>query len=67
QLFYLEHPALGIDVFAWNRTDLESELAEQIAFLWDTYASAEDGSLTSDALELKRNLKQALREVLDAA
>jgi len=67
QLYCLEHPALGIDVFAWNRADLESELAEQIAFLWDNYALAEDGSLTSDALELKRSLKQALCEVHDAA
>ncbi len=43
------------------------ELQEQIAFLWDTYALANDDELADTAVAIKQNLRAALREVTDAA
>lgn len=67
QLFCLEMADLGIDVYAYTRDQLDLELKEQIAFLWDTYAVASDNELTSAAMVLKRNLLAALHEVPHAA
>ncbi len=67
QLYCLEKSQLGIDVFAYTRDQLDHELKEQIAFLWDTYARATDEELTGAALTLKHNLRAALREVARAA
>jgi hypothetical protein len=67
QLFCLEYADLGIDVYAYTRDQLDLELREQIAFLWDSFALADDTELTGTALQLKTNLLNALREVTDAA
>lgn len=67
QLYCLEYRSLGIDVYAYTRDQLDLELREQIAFLWDSYALADDSDLTKTAQDLKNNLRSALREVLDAA
>jgi hypothetical protein len=67
QLYCLEHAELGIDVYAYTRDQLDSELREQIAFLWDQYALADDEDLTESALALKNNLLTALKELADAA
>jgi hypothetical protein len=67
QLFCLENPELGLDVYAYTRDQLDLELKEQIAFLWDTYAQAPDEELTVAAIALKRKLLAALREVPRAA
>jgi len=67
QLYCLEKPELGIDVYAYTRDQLDLELREQIAFLWDTYAMAADEELTGAAIVVKENLLAALREVPGAA
>jgi hypothetical protein len=53
---------LGIDVFAYNEKDLENELYEQLAFLWDGYAKEEDDVLTPGAIELKHKLLKVMEE-----
>ncbi len=67
QLYGLENTTLGIDVFAYTRDQLIQELKEQLVFMWDSYALADDGELTDAAQQLKKNLLQALKEVIDAA
>lgn len=67
QLYCIEKPELGIDVYAYTRDQLDLELKEQIAFLWDAYALAPDNELTGAALVLKQHLLAALREVSRAA
>jgi hypothetical protein len=67
QLYCLDYPVLGINVYAYTRDQLDLELREQIAFLWDSYAMADDAELTESALRLKRNLLAILKEVTDAA
>jgi hypothetical protein len=67
QLYCLENPELGIDVYAYTRDQLDVELKEQLAFLWDTYALAADGELTGAAIAVKQNLLVTLREVRCAA
>ncbi len=56
QLYCLEKPELGIDVYAYTRDQLNLELREQIAFLWDTYALSADEELTGAAIVVKQNL-----------
>ena len=56
QLYCLEKPELGIDVYVYTRDQLDLELREQIAFLWDTYAMAADDELTGAAIIVKQNL-----------
>ena len=56
QLLCVEQADLGIDVFAYTRQHLLTELAEQLAMLWREYALADDAILDKEA----RNLKQAL-------
>lgn len=56
QLYCLEKPELGIDVYAYTRDQLDLGLREQIAFLWDTYAMAADEELTGAAIAVKQSL-----------
>lgn len=67
QLYCLEYNKLGIDVYAYTRDQLDLELREQIAFLWDSYAMADDEELTAAAQQLKNDLLAAIKEVKDAA
>jgi len=67
QLYCLEEQDLGIDVYAYTRDQLDVELKEQIAFLWDDYAQAPDEELADAAIRLKQNLLAAVREVPRAA
>ena len=67
QLYCLEKPELGVDAYASTRDQLDLELGEQVAFLWDTYAMAADEELTCAAIVVKQNLLAALREVPSAA
>ncbi len=62
QLLIVEEPDLEIHAFAQTREQLVQEIAEQIAFMWDTYAKAEEHRLTEDAIRLSKNLKQRVRE-----
>ena len=67
QLHCIVQPELGIDVYAYTRDQLDLELREQIAFLWDTYAMADDAELTDAAVAVKQNLLATLREMPGAA
>ena len=67
QLYCLEYNKLGIDVYAYTRDQLDLELREQIAFLWDSYVMADDEELTVAAQQLKNDLLAAIKEVKDAA
>ena len=62
QLMCLENDTLGINVFAFTREQLLEELQEQLSALWFEYAIAEDEKLTPKALQLKRNLHDAIEE-----
>jgi hypothetical protein len=67
RLYCLEYAALGIDVFAYTRDQLDLELREHIAFLWDSYAMADDAELTESALQLKNKLLNTLNAITDVA
>jgi hypothetical protein len=62
QLYRVEDPGLGIDVFAQTREQLADELAEQIIFQWDTYAREDPKRLTPAARRLRAALLARLRE-----
>jgi len=67
QLICLSEPRLGIDVFAYSRDELENELSEQIAFLWEDYAKGDEAEMTTQAVELKQCLLESIVEnVIDA-
>jgi len=67
QLFCIEDQTLGINVFAYSREQLIRELEEQLAFLWDTYAKAEEVELTEAAKVIRKALLDTMREDFDAA
>jgi hypothetical protein len=67
QLYCLINPDLGVDVYAYTRDQLDLELKEQVAFLWDSYVLSPDEELTESALTLKKNLLAAVREVVHAS
>jgi len=62
QLLVATDQELGIHVYAQTREALVEELAEQLLFLWDTYAQEAPDRLTSDACQLGQVLRQRLRE-----
>jgi hypothetical protein len=66
QLFCVEYPELGIDVFARTREALYQELQEQIAMLWQEYATTGNDELEENAVALKRKLLTAFKEDKDA-
>lgn len=53
---------LGISVNEYTRDELEESLHDQVVFLWNEYAEADDDTLTDSAKELKRELLQAIRK-----
>lgn len=60
QLYLLKYPKLGIDIAACTRTELKTEIEEQIVFLWEEYAKEDDENLTYPALKLKHSIKSIL-------
>lgn len=64
QYFCVEHKELHIHCYALNRKLLLDAINKQIAFLWDEYANADDNTLDSESLTLKKALLVALEEVL---
>jgi len=62
QLYVLVDHHLGIDVFARNREQLADELAEQVLFLWDTYAQEAPDRLTDSARTLREKLQGRIQE-----
>lgn len=56
QLLQLEDETLGISVFGQTREQLQTELYEQIAMLWNEYACADEKDLEKNAQRLKNSL-----------
>jgi len=67
RFFVLEYPELGIHVFAQTRDELADELAEQLFFQWDAYAQETPDRLSRGARELRKALRNRMREVELAA
>lgn len=63
QLYMAVDESLGVHVFAPTREQLADELAEQLLFLWDTYAQEDPRHLTESAQHLRDELRTRLREV----
>jgi len=60
KMIMVEERRLGICVYAETRADVLNDLKAEILFLWDEYATADDDSLSNDAMELKNNLLSVL-------
>jgi len=54
--FVVEEARLGLSVFSPSHAQISNELKTELSFLWDEYALADDGDLSSDAIVLKQNL-----------
>jgi hypothetical protein len=65
QLYTASDEATGIHVFAQTREQLAGELAEQIAFAWDEYATCDPSRLTVGAQRVREALSKLVREVQD--
>lgn len=61
--YIAEDRKLDIHVFAADRKTLLEELAEQLFFMWDTYALGNPDALTDDAQQLGEILRKRFREI----
>jgi hypothetical protein len=67
QLICIQYDDWGLDVFAPTRTELFEELKEQLVMLWVEYGREDDASLSSPALQVKRQLQSDWEELTNAA
>lgn len=67
QIFVLIDEALGIDLVAETRVELEESFSALLPHLWRSYALADDSELALDAQRLKLKLRAAFKEVGVAA
>ncbi len=67
QMFLLEDEAIGLDLVAETRAELDEVLQHELKLLWRDYALAPDEKLTKGARALKDRLLTAFRMVPDAA
>ncbi len=65
-LWLWEYESLGIIAHGESRDEAREAFYNEFAFLWDTYADADDKELTEDARELKRKLRELVSEVKGA-
>jgi hypothetical protein len=63
QLYIISHPVFELEAFAYTRQEITDDIKSDIAYLWDEYAKVADDTLTSDALDLKHRLLEAIEEV----
>jgi len=63
QLYTISYPELGLELFAYTRQEITSDVKSDIVYLWEEYAKAEDDTLTEDAKMLKQNLLSFIEEV----
>lgn len=63
QLFVLIDDALGVDLVAETRMELEEAFLALLPHLWRNYAVAEDRELAADAQRLKQELRSVFKEV----
>lgn len=62
QLYVVEVPELTLLAYANSREQLLQEIAEQIAFMWDTYVQSSEETLAIDALRLRQRLVEMITE-----
>jgi hypothetical protein len=67
QLLVIENDELNIHVFGNTREQLESELLEQLEFLWAEYVQENDDALTDDAIALRQALTDRIKRGSDDA
>lgn len=67
QLFLATEDTLDIHVYASTRDQLADELAEQIAFLYDSYVMEDPTKLSKSALTLRESLHNRIKEKMDAS
>jgi hypothetical protein len=63
QLIVLEHPEIGIHVFAQTRSALYDELVEHLGVLWVEYVCEDPSNLDPIAIELRNQLIALIEEV----
>ena len=61
-LMYSE-PELGMHVLSGPYEEMIAGAKEDIAWLWRSYAAAEDSELSEDAIRLKRHLLEIGKEI----
>ena len=62
QLFVLKESRIGLEIFAYTRSEIIADVQSEIAFLWREYALADDAELSQEALSMKRGLLDLLEE-----
>jgi hypothetical protein len=67
ELFVINKPEIGLEVFAYTRAELIAEIYEQIAFLWAEYVKCDVAELSQGAQQLRENLLAHIEEVENAA
>lgn len=67
QLFVINKPEIGLEVFAYTREELIAEIYDQIAFLWTEYVQCDVAELSEGGLQLRENLLAHIEEVENAA
>ena len=61
QCYVLQDAPFGIQLLAGFREELETDLYDELDFLWRQYAAESDDELTEDALDLKQQMLGAFR------
>jgi len=62
QHYILDDAALGIQLLAGSRDELEEALYEELDFLWRHYVKEADDLLADDALALRRQLLETFED-----
>ncbi|MBC7349635.1 MAG: hypothetical protein H5U05_06650 [Candidatus Aminicenantes bacterium] len=62
-LVIIEYEPLNIRAYNFSREEAILDFSEEFAMLWDIYAREQDKNLTPDALELKKQLHNLVKEV----
>lgn len=62
-LFVIRRYRLGIHIFGEDLQELEEELYDHIAFLWEDYVLEANNKLAPDTQELKISLLETFEEV----
>ena len=65
QLYIASDESMGVHAYAQTRDQLAEEIAEQIAFNWDEYASHDPSELSKGAVRLRECLLARARELIN--
>lgn len=59
----IHEPEFSVFVYARTRERLQKELEEQLWFLWDEYAKADDATMTKKTIVVAQRLRARIKEV----